>query len=99
VIQKAFPLCLRDLVVIYFPSAFIGVRMRLPVSSSLGVFAHFYDLLRRHIWTHRRGSGRGKRFIEKSHYKRQYSALVLDWIASLRYSLGWGILMANLGEF
>jgi transposase len=33
----------------------------------------FYDLLRRPVCTHWRGSGRGKRFIEKSHYERQYS--------------------------
>jgi transposase len=32
-----------------------------------------YDLSRRLIWTHWRATGRGKRFIEKSHYERQYS--------------------------
>jgi hypothetical protein len=33
----------------------------------------FYDLSRSHIWTHWRGSGRGKRLIERSHYEREYS--------------------------
>lgn len=33
----------------------------------------FYDLSRTHIWTHWRGSGRGKRLIERSHYEREYS--------------------------
>jgi transposase len=33
----------------------------------------FYDLARIHIWTHWRCSGRGKRFIERSHYEREYS--------------------------
>jgi transposase len=33
----------------------------------------FYDLLRRLVWTHWRARGRGKRFIEKSHYERRYS--------------------------